>query len=191
MTCRWYVIKRLRPSHSQEFLDKLYAEPHNHWLYGRGHGLRVKITQVIAADVAREVQAQTVADLSCGNGDIARSLDLTMFLGDYASGYEYSGPLEDTLEQIPEVSLYICSETLEHLNNPEKVLSTIRGKAKALVLTTPINAWEDDNKEHYWAWDREGVESLLLKTGWSPNVFASLDSTVFKETYTYGIWGCL
>lgn len=184
------MIKRLRPKHSQEFLDKLYSEPHDHWLYGRGHGLRVQTTQIIAKDMAREVFAVSVADLSCGNGEIAKALNLLTFLGDYAPGYKINGPLEETLDKIPEVSLYICSETLEHLDDPQEVLKKIRTKAKSLVLTTPINAWNDENKEHYWAWDREGIEELLTKAGWEANVFAMLDSTVFNETYTYGIWGC-
>ena len=184
------MIKRLRAEWTSEELQNLYEEAHNHWLYGRGHGLRVQFTQVIAKDMAREVNATTVADLSCGNGEIAKVLDLIEFLGDYAPGYKYTGPLERTLEQIPKVSLYICSETLEHLNDPASALGQIREKAEGLVLTTPINAWHDDNEEHYWAWDREGVEGLLTEAGWTPNVFAVLDSTVFNETYTYGIWGC-
>jgi hypothetical protein len=184
------VIKRLRPKHSQEFLSELYAEPHDHWRYGRGHGLRVSITQIIAKDIAREVQAETVADLSCGNGEIAKCLGIKKFLGDYAPGYEYTGPIEETLEQIPNVSLFICSETLEHLDDPWSVLHVIRKKSDGLVLTTPINAWEDTNKEHYWAWDKESIENMLTTTGWSSNVYAELDSTVFGETYTYGIWGC-
>jgi phosphoserine aminotransferase len=88
------------------------------------------------------------------------------------------------------VSLFICSETLEHLDDPVTALQHMREKAEGLILTTPINAWEDTNKEHYWAWDRGGVEELLTKAGWESNVFVMLDSTVFNETYTYGIWGC-
>ncbi len=184
------MIKRLRPKHSQEFLDKLYPEPHDHGLYGRGHGLRVEITQTIAKDMAREVQATVVADLSCGNAAIAKYLDLPTILGDYAEGYEHTGPLENTIKEIPHVSLFICSETLEHLDDPVTALQHMREKAEGLILTTPINAWEDTNKEHYWAWDRGGVEELLTKAGWESNVFVMLDSTVFNETYTYGIWGC-
>ena len=184
------MIKRLRPKHSQEFLDKLYSEPHDHWRYGRGHGLRVEITQTIAKDMAREVGATTVADLSCGNAVIANFLKLPVILGDYAEGYDYTGPLEENLPKMPSVSLYICSETLEHLDDPITALRQMREKAEGLVLTTPINAWEDTNKEHYWAWDREGVEELLTEAGWDANVFVMLDSTVFNETYTYGIWGC-
>ena len=142
------MIKRLRPKHSQEFLDELYPKPHDHGLYGRGHGLRVEITQTIAKDMAREVQATVVADLSCGNAAIAKYLDLPTILGDYAEGYEYTGPLEENLPKMPSVSLYICSETLEHLDDPITALRQMREKAEGLVLTTPINAWEDTNKEH-------------------------------------------
>jgi len=185
------VIKQLRPFHSPEFLKKLYQEPHDHWRYGRGHGLRVEVTKIITNDIVREVAAQTIADLSCGNAEIANSTGLTSYLGDFAPGYKYKGPLEFTLHQIPDVDIYICSETLEHVNDPKIVLSTIRNKSKSLILTTPINAWQDTNKEHYWAWDREGVEELLAGANWKPSVYAELDSTVFGESYIYGIWGCL
>lgn len=185
------MIKRLRRTHSKEFLLELYKTPHDHRIYGRGHGLRVEITKIVALDIAREVSASSVADLSCGNGEIAKSLCFTnTFLGDFAEGYHFVGPIENTILGIPEVDVYICSETLEHLDCPEEVLGLIRKKAKSLVLTTPIGAWNDTNKEHYWAWDREGVETLLKDSGWSIETFAMLDSTVFGEPYVYGMWGC-
>lgn len=185
------MIKRLRPRWSDNKLKKIYSEPHDHWRYGRGHGLRVEFTKVITKDIARELSAKSVADLSCGNGDIAKSLNFhDTYLGDYAPGYTFTGPLEKTLLSIPGVDLYICSETLEHLDDPIEVLKQIRNVSKGLIVTTPINCWGDANEEHYWAWDRDGVESMFEQSGWVPNVYVELDSTVFQETYTYGIWGC-
>lgn len=185
------MIKRLRPRHTEEFLKELYQEPHDHWRYGRGHGLRVEMTKIITRDIVREVDAKSIADLSCGNAEIVNSTGLLSYLGDFAPGYKYKGPLEFSLHQIPNVDVYVCSETLEHLDDPKMVLSLIRSKSKSLILTTPINCWHDDNKEHYWAWDRVGVEELLVGANWRPEVYAELDSTVFGESYTYGIWGCL
>jgi 2-polyprenyl-3-methyl-5-hydroxy-6-metoxy-1,4-benzoquinol methylase len=185
------MIKQLRPFHDQKTLTEIYSKPHDHRIYGRGHGIRVNTTIQIAQDMAYQVRARSVADLSCGNGVIAKSLNIEKtILGDFADSYEFSGPLEKNLKLIENVDLYICSESIEHLENPAAVLSQIREKSRALVISTPIDAWGDTNEEHYWAWDREGVESLLKESGWTPDVFAMLDTTIFREPYKYGMWGC-
>lgn len=185
------MIKKLREFHSPERLAEIYSKPHDHRIYGRGHNLRVETTKIIAKDIAWQVRAKSVADLSCGNGDIAKSLNLgTTILGDFAPTYEYSGPIEENIEKITNVDIYICSETLEHLEEPSKMLSRIREKSKSLVLTTPIENWEDTNEEHYWAWNKNMIEFMLEKHGFSVEVFIPVDSTLFGEPYIYGIWGC-
>ncbi len=185
------MIKKLREFHDAKELAKIYATPHDHKIYGRGHGVRVNTTIQIAKDMAYQANAKSVADLSCGNAAIAKALNIgKMILGDYAQGYEYSGPLEANLEKIENVDLYLCSESIEHFEDPSSVLNLIRKKSQTLVLSTPINAWYDKNEEHYWAWDRQDVETLLKNAGWSPDVFTMLDTTVFGEPYIYGIWGC-
>lgn len=185
------MIKRLRPKWSDEELGKIYSTPHDHFRFGRGHDVRVKVTCEILKDMAFQVKAQSGADLSCGNGAILNSINLNKkYFGDYASGYEYTGALEHTILQIPNVDIYVCSETLEHLDDPGYGLKLIREKSKTLVLSTPIEKWDDNNDEHYWAYDREGVEQLMKEAGWTPNIFLFLDTTVFGEPYKYGIWGC-
>jgi SAM-dependent methyltransferase len=185
------MIKKLREFHAAEELAKIYATPHDHKIYGRGHEIRVNTTIQIAKDMAYQVNAKSVADLSCGNAAIAKALNIEkMILGDYAQGYEYSGPLEVNLKNIETVDLYLCSESIEHVEDPGSVLSSIRNKSRTLVLSTPIDAWDDDNEEHYWAWGRQDVETLLKNAGWNPDIFVMLDTTVFDEPYIYGIWGC-
>ena len=191
-TWRWFVIKRLRKKHTQEVLDQIYSSPHDHRIYGRGHDVRVEVTKVLAKNTCVIVDAKSGADLSCGNGDILNSLNIEKkIFGDFAAGYEFIGPLEENIVKIPNVDIFICSETLEHLDSPVESLFKIREKSKSLILTTPIECWEDSNREHYWAWDRDGVESLLIESGWRPDIFAFLDTTVFGEPYKYGIWSCL
>ena len=185
------MIKKLREFHADEELAKIYATPHDHKIFGRGHEIRVNTTIQIAKDMAYQVNAKSVADLSCGNAAIAKALNIEkIILGDYAHGYEYSGPLEVNLKNIENVDMYLCSESIEHVEEPGSVLGLIRNKSQALVLSTPIDAWEDTNEEHYWAWGRQDVETLLKNAGWSPDVFIMLDTTVFDEPYIYGIWGC-
>lgn len=184
------MIKRLRPKWSDEDLKKIYETPHDHFRFGRGHSLRVEVTQNILKDMASLTNASSGADLSCGNGAILDILNITKYFGDYAPKYQYHGPLEETIHKIPNVDIYVCSETLEHLDDPGYALKLIREKSKSLVLSTPIENWGDTNGEHYWSYDREGVEELLKESGWTPNVFLFLDTTVFGESYKYGIWGC-
>lgn len=174
-------------------LSVLCAEPHDHMRWGMGHGLRVEVTKVIAASMFGN--GMSVADLSCGNGAIANYLSdtfdgVTVTLGDYAAGYPITGMIEDTVGQIGHVDLFICSETIEHLDNPSLVLGDIREHSTRLVLSTPLCEWHDLEEQHLWAWDRAGVESLLMGAGFEVVRFASLDATAFGETYDYGIWGC-
>lgn len=182
-------IKRLRPLPD---LDAVYPEPHDHRIYGMGHHIRVEFTKVLARSVL--ARGDTVADLSCGNGAIANDLRdfgaADVILGDYAQGRDYlfCGRLEDTLPAMGHVNLYICSETLEHLDVPSAALALMRDRADKLVLSTPLDCWEDANGEHLWAWNREGVESLLVAAGWRVTRFATLDSTTWQEPYVYGMW---
>jgi len=185
------VIKQLREFYTAKELIEVYPTPHDHVIYGRGHGIRVNVTIQLAKDMAYQAEAKSVADLSCGNGAIAKALNADKtILGDYAEGYEYSGPLEVNLKKIENVDLYICSESLEHVEDPSSVLKLIRSKSQTLVLSTPIDAWYDTNEEHYWAWGKQDVEMLLRNAGWTPDVFVMLDTTVFGEPYIYAMWGC-
>lgn len=180
------MIKRLRPKWSDEELKQIYAAPHNHFIYGRGHGERVDKTIEL---VKEHITVNSVADLSCGNGHIAKSIGAeTVILGDFAPGYPIEGPIEETIDLIPTVDAFVLSETLEHLDDPAFILNKINEKALALILTTPIDNWDDSNGEHYWSWDQEGVESLLDDTGWRVFAFDYVDSREYGEPYKYGIW---
>lgn len=185
------MIKQLRQFHDSEMLAKIYAKPHDHRIYGRGHHVRVEVTKNIVRDAIAMTGAKSIADLSCGNADIVKSMGIqNIFLGDYAPTYDLVGPIDKTIMNIPKVDVYVCSESLEHVEDPLQTLKLIRDKSKYLVLSTPIENWEDTNNEHYWSWDRHGVEDLLSQSEWTPNIFLYLDTTVFGEPYKYGIWGC-
>jgi hypothetical protein len=179
---------RLRPAHSAERLAEIYARPHDHTKWP-DHMLRVDATNVIAKWAVGPVHS--AADLSCGDGAILSALDAQVrHFGDFAPGYEYTGPLDETLDQIPHVDAYVCSETLEHLDEPEPILAKIRRQSACLVLSTPVDAWGDHNPEHYWAWDREAVEAMLTAAGWKPIVYSALDIRPANGEYCFGIWVC-
>lgn len=183
------TVKRLRPLPSPEQLAAMYPAPHDHRIYGRGHHERVEATIGLALEWISPGLRRSVGDLSCGNGEIARRITTgRTYLGDFAPGYELTGPLEETIEQMPAVDVYVCSETIEHLDDPFGVLLQIRRSASALVLSTPLACWDDANGEHLWAWDQDGVEQLLDIAGWKVVAFTNVDSTAYGEPYNYGIW---
>jgi hypothetical protein len=185
------VIRRLRPAHTPQRLAEIYAQPHDHrqWL---DHHLRVDVTIALAKWLARG-GIRSAADLSCGNAAIIDALDVHhRYRGDLAPGYPITGPLEDTIEQIPHVDMYICSETLEHVDDPATVLKQIRTKTSLLVLSTPVEAWDDPNEEHYHAWDRAGVEELLTAAGFQTAAYSTVDFRhVNPLFYCFGIFGCV
>lgn len=183
--------KRLRPTPTADELAKLYAAPHNH-LQWEDHVFRVDVTSALAHHLMKP--GGTVADLSCGNALIARRLQeshgATLVLGDYAPGYEHTGPIEQTIELIDPVDLFICSETIEHLDEPDAVLARIRQKTTRLLLSTPDGEDNDENPEHIWGWDAEAVEKMLREAGFQPDVHTTMDFRPAGGVYAYQIWAC-
>lgn len=193
--------ERVRPRWSDEDLAKIYASPFDHRALGEGSLPRVETSGWIGRSLTEASGAQrpvhTVADLSCGNGLIARSIPAQQhLLGDFAPGYEFSGPIEQTVAEIPDVDMFVCCETLEHLWEPAEVLWQIRRKTRLLVCSVPLweRAEQEQNGEHYWAFDRAGFESLLYEQGFMPVLFAEVPGYPVGGDggfYQTGIWGCV
>ncbi len=180
------MITRLRPKHSKKALAEIYATPHDHTAW-QDHILRVNRTLEIAQGIDG---VKSAADLSAGDAFIIIALGLSeTYIGDYAPRYEYTGSIEQTIHDIPNVDLFICSETLEHLDNPALVLAHIRQKTKYLLLTTPHARWDDNNLEHYWAWDKDGIAELLAEAGFETVSFELLE-LADEYYYDYQIWVC-
>ena len=180
------MITRLRPKWSDAELAKIYTTPHEHH-HWQDHVIRVNKTLEIAKTIDG---VKSAADLSAGDAFIINGLELDKtYIGDFAPKYEFTGAIDKTIEQIPDVDLFICSETLEHLDNPVDVLKQIRAKTKYLLLTTPHAKWDDVNQEHYWAWDKDGVAELLAKAGFETVSFELLE-LADQYYYDYQIWVC-
>lgn len=180
--------QRLRPAHTAEQLAAIYPQPHDHTRW-RDHHVRVDATIALARGIEN---VHSIADLSCGDAAIAKAVAAEVtILGDYAPGYDIQGPIEQTIINIPQVDLYICSESIEHLDDPDTVLKFIRSKARQLVLTTPVDNWGDANVEHYWAWSRADVEQMLTAAGWRIEVYNMLDMRLGPwSPYCFGMWVC-
>ena len=178
--------ERLRDAYSPEILANHYAKPHRH--FGNAdHRLRVAVTIAVARSVGA---VESVADLACGDAAIASAVNAPKrYLGDFAPGYPIVGPIEQTINDIPPVDLFVCTETIEHLDDPDAVLRAIRAKTRHLILSTPVGCFHDSNPEHYHAWDREAVEAMMAEAGFKAEVYSSVDFTGYgPDHYEFGVW---
>ena len=179
---------RLREAYSAQELAHVYAEPHQHFQW-QDHRLRVQMTIAFASWFGK---VNSVADLSAGDAAIINAIDApNKYIGDFAPAYDLVGAIDDTIDQIPSVDLFIWSETIEHLDDPEATLRKIRAKTRAIIITTPDGENNDANPQHYWGWDQEGVGELLQSVGFKPVIFNSLKFSDPNLVYDYQFWGCV
>lgn len=168
----------------------MYAVPNDAGRWAE-HELRVAATVTLGRQMFGRVAH--LADLSAGTAGpmIARQLvELggRVSLADLApmawvelgerEVRQWCGSIEETLDELDDddVDLFVCGETLEHVDDPAGLLARIRTKAAGLLLSTPIDETPGVNPEHVWRWDEAGVVELLTGAGWS--VSAQLVLTV-------------
>lgn len=179
---------RLRPAYDAGSLAKVYATPHQHGVF-KDHRLRVAVTIGFASWFEN---VRSVADLSAGDATIINAIDAPIkYIGDFAPGYELTGSIQETIEKIPVVDLFICSETIEHMDDPDATLKLIRAKTRALILTTPIGEDNDGNPEHYWGWDTHDIRAMLVSAGFTPVISTTLHFDDPSMVYDYQLWGCI
>lgn len=185
------TIRRLRPAYPDDELGRVYPEQYNHTRWP-DHIQRVQATLDFIHAMTVSGQRRIVADLSCGDAEIAKRIEGTklLLLGDYVANdaYPYHGGIEHTIDLLGYVDLFVLSETLEHIDNPRALLTAIRKHASYLVLTTPMDEQDDGNPEHYWGWDDDGVRELLQGTGWRPTNYMLFTPTGPQTYYSYQMW---
>lgn len=182
---------RCREMPSTAELATLYPAPHSSKstkILSRDHEQRIKKTLELADWFIDEGTDHKGADLSCGDATFARCFSLDWSLGDFAPGYAFHGPIEKTIHEIPDVDVFVCCETIEHLDDPDAVLVEIRKRTKKLILSTPICTWVDKNPEHIWAFDDDAVQDMLKKAGFR---IVDYKRTTAQPGYIFQIYGAL
>lgn len=180
---------RLRPAYSRDELSHVYGQSYYHRQW-QDHRLRIAVTLETAKWITNLGRLNSGADLSAGDGAVLSGLRLgRKVFGDLSGAWDVVGQMEDTLPSLEPVDLYICTETLEHLDDPDAILKMIRKRSRILVLSTPVDAFEDTNPEHYWAWSKTDVEEMLNQAGFNVFTYVSLDLRAMgPEYYQFGIW---
>jgi hypothetical protein len=179
--------RQLRPFYTTQERAEIYRNRYNHGAWN-DHVLRVSHL----AEILREMQPSSVADLSCGDGAVLLGAELScaLFFGDITPGWQFTGPMEETLFRCPPVDVFVLSEILEHLEDPEGTLAAVRGRARRLLLSTPDGELNDANPEHYWTWQREDLRPMLADAGWTPDSEPELYTPSFPAYYAFQIWTC-
>lgn len=174
-------LRAARPEGEAAFYSQTYPDGYRHEVWP-DHVERV----AASVDLIRQYRKQirTAADLSCGDGAILRTLapdldrvhlgDLNPVApGDWPDGPAWTlepGVLPDSLANLTEpVDLFVLSETIEHVDDPDGLLRAIRKHARYLFVSTPVEERADSgNVEHYWSWGVADVHAMLTDSGWSP-----------------------
>ena len=168
--------QRLRPAYSEADLAHVYPHTYDHSIWA-DHRVRIAATIEFATCVFPD--PTSVADLSCGDAAIARGYGANLpadqiILGDFVAGHQHHGMIEDTIGEIPPVDVFILSETLEHVDDPDTLLASIRVMASRIIVSTPLDETLH-NPEHYWTWSGDDVYAMLVAAGWTPAAFHRLD----------------
>lgn len=200
---------RLRDARSAEAERALYARTypdgyrHDRW---PDHVERVAASVRMIRSYMSNIT--TAADLSCGDAKILRALpglgeawigDLNgVRPGDEPEWVESfhvvpPGPLPDSLADLPEpVDLYVLSETIEHMDDPDELLRQLASCATYLFLSTPLDEKASiGNVEHYWGWGQNDMHQMLEDAGWTPlelEILVPRSTAHMENAYHYQMW---
>lgn len=207
---------RLRDARSPEDEAAYYAQVYPE---GYKHDRWPDHVERVAASVEMisryRTQIKTVADLSCGDGAIVRGVAAGLesaYLGDLngvpvavgeavvSAGAKAVRGLRtealpgslSSLESAAPVDLFVLSETLEHMDDPDDLLRQLTLYSRYLFVSTPEDEIDTSgNLEHYWSWGAADVHRMLQDAGWSPIELKRLvprSTLALEHAYHYQLW---
>lgn len=187
------------PEQELAFYQERYPQGYDHTVWP-DHVERLHASVEFLSPWIQGRRITTAADLSCGDGALIDLLPWPVeerTKGDLVAGpyLDVIGPLPDTLETLTgtTVDLYLCSETLEHVADPDALLYTISQYAEHLFVSTPVGEPQTSgNLEHYWSWNPGDVRDMLTASGWLPMAYQRF-RPVYQapgdpHPYTFQFW---
>lgn len=201
------------PEEESQYYGRVYPEGYKH---DRWPDHVERVTASVEMIRRYENRIRTAADLSCGDAAILRGVCTglkgphTVYLGDL-NGAPDTGPLmgsasvtrlpagllPDSLWTLPEgdalpVDLFVLSETLEHMNDPDDLLRQLTMFSTYLFLSTPVDEEEGSgNLEHYWGWGTDDIHAMLMEAGWHPlekQILVPDSTKSLPGAYHYQLW---
>jgi hypothetical protein len=188
------------------YYARVYPDGYRHTVWG-DHVERVKASADMIERYRNRIS--TAADLSCGDGALLNMISrhltravlgdlndvpISAVVGCQAQVLETIGAamLPDSLTNLEPVDLYILSETLEHVDDPDGLLRRLTEHAHYLFLSTPLNESADSgNLEHYWSWGQDDLHRMLEDSGWNPlelELLRPVSTRTMPGAYTYQMW---
>jgi trans-aconitate methyltransferase len=177
-TCKFFDAPRF---HDADFYRDREVADHIHEPGHRERLLRALHDVLYLLDI--DAEAATVGDFGCGNGGLLYELyrrrpDVE------AWGYDLSPKAVEHARQVYGVDVSLCdftadairmpsiaivTETLEHLVDPEALLTKLRdGGVKWIVASVPANETAAPHYEfHLWAWDGPAFNAMFRKLGYT------------------------
>lgn len=199
-------LRDVRPEGEAAFYAERYPDGYRHDVWP-DHVERVRASADLIEKYRRQIR--TAADLSCGDGALLNMISRHLtraVLGDLngvpvsaavncrAQVLETIGPavLPDSLTHLEPVDLFILSETLEHMDDPDDLLRRVGDVARYLFVSTPVDEdLESGNLEHYWGWGTGDIYDMLTAAGWQPlerQILVPQSTLTLQDAYHYQLW---
>jgi hypothetical protein len=174
-------MRKFRRFYTQDQLAEIYAHAYDSTRWPE-HVERIKQTIAYGQRLIDTHSLKTCADFSAGDRSVTGGFHNLEQL-ETSDGHI----LEDLAGMSEPVDLFVCTETIEHLEAPWTVLEAIAEKTKWLILSTPLD--EDPgigNHEHYWSFDDVDINWLLAQSGFEDRRMVLIGGEGW--TYTYQLW---
>lgn len=179
-------MRKLRRFWSDVKLQEIYGHTYKHERWAE-HAYRVQHTLGVAHRLVENYGLKTAADLSSGDGAIIDQLSPRLTRVEKGDISVDGCGIEVNIKNLRPVDLFICTETIEHLEAPWTVLEEVAQRTRWLILSCPLDERpEIDNYEHYWSFTSEDVRDILTQSGFSPVTYDFL--TGVGWTYDYQVW---
>jgi hypothetical protein len=178
-------MRKLRRFMDAEELKSCYGKHYDPTVWPE-HMKRIEATKAFIQRLVDDQGLKTAADYSAGGTPLMASVANLELLE--TSDYSLSGrDIIDEVRRMEPVDLYVCTETIEHLECPWTLIEEVARKTRWLVLSTPLDEpWGSGNWEHYWGFTLDDVRTMLEQSGISP----MRQQIVHGEnwTYAYQLW---